>query len=694
MRSYNEATSGFGYKSSMVQKNNLRKGKENELTPKSFHLENQKPTLDKLVPLDPPKSRLPILSKVNQPPDFQKLHQSWQNQFQKGKAVKKKACTRPQPFNFSQKGDRPQVATGTVSPPARNTREPLAEVALGQKNQSKDFAGKGGNAEFKADPAALASILSDVGVPVPATGKLSLAQRVPMRGSLMAQSSNICKNTMVRSSMYAVLRSQSASSNLDRISCFSNMQTKVSDKKPPIFKKNPPLTWHIPDSNLAEAIASNLDDKLQSQENPILQQMNWTANVQTSSMTSPLLQSREVPTVKSTLPHPVTGDVESSALPADKYEKNISEGDYLAGKQDPIKKAGSAPVDFVADSQALASILSHTGVTIGNSGKLSLAQRVPVQSKRVSVKSGMRFWKIGSTSVRLFPCTASSDQSLPTISSDFVTMQATTPNPCYGRMSALAVPIKDIAFSPCRVAKTQTDKSSSGSAKRRRPLYSSAMFSQQYSLKPPFFPKTPRALALERANKKLQADLSDTQDKVAIQLFLDGECPGEPNKKTESAEEADRLKWPEKRNGATLSWNSENNADVSARVSQDLTVHTAMLPPAPLSLSNTADPLVQYPSIVPCIKTSLPLSFLSHPVVQALQPNTLGSYSLPDIARLRIQAAVSAKQRFWETCLDEECAFYTSRGAASSFRNCIDPVSSFLERQDDLHFTPIIPGEL
>ncbi|KAM4045299.1 uncharacterized protein ACNLHF_009108 [Anomaloglossus baeobatrachus] len=478
-----------------------------------------------------------------------------------------------------------------------------------------------------------------------------------MRGSLMAQSSNICKNTMVRSSMYAVLRSQSASSNLDRISCFSNMQTKVSDKKPPIFKKNPPLTWHIPDSNLEEAIASNLDDKLQSQENPVLQQMNWTANVQTSSMTSPLLQSREVPTVKSTLPHPVTGDVESSALPADKYEKNISEGDYLAGKQDPMKKAGSAPVDFVADSQALASILSHTGVTIGNSGKLSLAQRVPVQSKRVSVKSGM-------------------------ISSDFVTMQATTPNPCYGRMSALAVPIKDIAFSPCRVAKTQTDKSSSGSAKRRRPLYSSAMmFSQQYSLKPPFFPKTPRALALERANKKLQADLSDTQssarstvkwaderfpsseslceqepkiDKVAIQLFLDGECPGEPNKKTESAEEADRLKWPEKRNGATLSWNSENNADVSARVSQDLPVHTAMLPPAPLSLSNTADPLVQYPSIVPCIKTSLPLSFLSHPVVQALQPNTLGSYSLPDIARLRIQAAVSAKQRFWETCLDEE----------------------------------------
>ncbi|XP_077153605.1 tastin [Ranitomeya variabilis] len=701
MQSYNDGTYGFGYKSPIVQKSSGKKGKENEPNASArFQPEKQNPTLEKHWPQDLPKSRLPILSKVNQPPDFQKLHQSWQNQFQKGKAVKKKACTRPQPFNFSQKLDRPRVAPDTrpfVSPPARHRREPLAEVTFGQKNRSKDSDVKGGNAEFKADPAALASILSDVGVPVPATGKLSLAQRVPMRASSIAQSSNRCKNTMVRSSMYAVLRCQSASSNLDRISCFANMQPKVSVKKPPVFKQNSLL--HVRDRKLEEPVSSSLDSKLHSQENPVLQQMNRTANVQSSSMNSPLLQSQEVTKIKSTPLHPVTEDVESSVLPADKHEKSTSERNSFAGKQDPRKKAGgAAPVDFVADSQALASILSNTGVTTGNYGKLSLAQRVPVQSKNVTVKSGM-------------------------ISLDFVT----TPKPYYGRISAVAMPIKDIAPSPCRVAKTlTTDKPSSASAKRVPQLYPSAMkFPHQYSTsKRLFFPKTPRALALERANEKLQSELSDTQsstrstvkwaderspseslcerelkiDQVAVQLFLDGECPGEPDK-TESAEESDCFKGSEnlpvgaqKRKEATLPENSDGS-EVAARVSQDLSVHANMHPPAPLSLANTADPPVQYHSMVSSMKTSLPLSFLSHPVVRALQSNTLGSYSLPNIARLRIQAAVSAKQRFWETCLDEECAFYTSRGADRSFRNCIDPVSSFLERQDDLHFTPIIPGD-
>ncbi|XP_073419567.1 tastin isoform X2 [Dendrobates tinctorius] len=673
MQSYNDATSGFGYKSPIVQKSTWKKGKENEPNASCFQPEKHNPTLAKHGSQDPPKSRLPILSKVNQPPDFQKLHQSWQNQFQKGKAVKKKACTRPQPFNFSQKLDRPRVAPDTrpsVSPPARHRREPLAEVTFDQKNQSKDSDGKGENAEFKADPEALASILSDVGVPVPATGKFSLAQRVPMRVSSIGQSSSLCKNTMVRSSMYAVLRSQSASSNLDRISCFSNMQPKVSDKKPPVFKQNSLLRVR----KLEEPVSSSLDGKLLSQENPVLQQMNRTSNVRTSSMTTLPLQSQEVTTIKSSLLHPVTEDVESSVLPAEKtekHEKNTSEGDSFAGKQDPRKKAGSAaPVNFVADSQALASILSNTGVTSVNYGKLSLAQRVPVQSKNVTVKSGM-------------------------ISLDFVS----TPKPYYGRMSAMAVPIKDIASSPCRVARTlTTDKSSSGSAKRVQQLYSSAMkFPHQYSTsKQLFFPKTPRALALERANEKLETELSDTQsstrstvkwaserspseslfereqkiDQVAVRLFLDGECPGEPDKKTELAEESDRFKESEslpasaqKRKEATLPENRDDS-EVAARVSQDLSVHANLHPPAPLSLTSTAEPPVQYPS----------------------------SYSLPDIARLRIQAAVLAKERFWETCLDEECAFYTSRGAATSCRNCIDPVSSFLERQDDLHFTPIIPG--
>lgn len=710
MQSYNVPTSGFGFHSSIVQKTTLMKGKENGLNaPTCLKPGKQKPTMEKLAPRDTPKSRLPVFSKAREPIDFQKLHQSWENQFQKGKAVKKKSCTRPQPFNFSQKRDRSQVTADTGQSvnfhASLRRREPLAEVTFGQK-KPKDADVKGGSEEFKADPAALASILTNVGVPVAATGKLSLAQRVPMRGSSIARSSNICKSTMVRSSMYAVLRSQSASSNLDRMSCFSKMQSKVNDQKP-VFKQNPLLKSHVPESNIKELVASKLGDEQQSQENPVLQQMNRTGHAQTSSVTSPPLQSQAVTAVKST---PANEDGEGTVLPADKCEENTSGVDSSAGNRDPMKKAGTASVEFVADSQALASILSNTGVAIGNCGKLSLAQRVPVQGRNVSLKSV-------------------------TTSSGPVTTQAPTPKPCFGRMSTMPLPMKDVVFSPCRVPKTlMTDQSLSGSAKRVNQLTSSVTkFSQGFSVtsKQPFFPKTPRALALEMANKKLEAELSDTRslvrstvkwadelspsmsetlcdnesqlEKVAVRLFLDGEYPGETDKKKEPPEEPDGLKGSEsltasiqQRMEAVLSKNSLNHTDGAALagVSQDLPIHTNMHPPAPLALTSTAEPPVQYPSIVSCVKTSLPFSFLSHPAVQALKSHTLDSYSLPDIARLRIQAAVSAKQRFWETCLDEECAFYTSRGTVSSYRSCTDPVSSLLERQEDLHFTPIIPGEL
>ncbi|XP_040281472.1 uncharacterized protein LOC120995968 [Bufo bufo] len=493
MQSYNEATLGIDWTSCVLQKNTRMKGKENGLNaPTCLQPGIQKPTAEKLVPQDPLKSRLPLLSKSKNPPDFQKLHQSWQDQFQKGKAVKKKSCTRPQPFNFSQRRDRSQVTTDighSGNPPeSYRRRDPLAEVTVTQKNQeSKDADGKGGSEEFKADPAALDSILSNVGVPV-ATGKVSLAQRVPMRVSSIAQSTNSCKNMMVRSSMYAVLRSQSASSNLDRMSCFSKMQTKATDQKP-VFNQNPLLKSCVPDSCLEGFVASNLGDKLQSQENPVLQQMNQASHTQVSSVTSLPLKSQEVTTVKSTSVPPVTEDAEGSVLPEEKCEKNTSEVESSAGKRDPMKNAGTS-VEFVADPQALSSILSHTGVTIGNCSKLSLARRVPVQAKNVSSKSGMT-------------------------SSGPVAMQATTPKPCFGRISTMAIPIKDIAFSPCRVPKTLlSDMSPSGSAKRVHQLNSSAMKSSQryFSMsKQTFLSKTPRALALEMANKKLEAKLSDTQ---------------------------------------------------------------------------------------------------------------------------------------------------------------------------------------
>lgn len=60
--------------------------------------------------------------------------------------MKKKSCTRPQPFNFSQKRDRSQVTADTGQSvnfqASLRRREPLAEVTFGQK-KPKDADVKG-----------------------------------------------------------------------------------------------------------------------------------------------------------------------------------------------------------------------------------------------------------------------------------------------------------------------------------------------------------------------------------------------------------------------------------------------------------------------------------------------------------------------------------------------------------------------
>ncbi|XP_075055723.1 tastin [Mixophyes fleayi] len=704
MQPVNQAPTGMSNKPSDLKSNSWVKGKENCLSPPTSLQDKQKPTMQKIVLKDPQKSKLPVPSKSRAPPDFQKMHQAWQNHFHKGKAVNKKPCTRPQPFNFSQKGDRFSVRTPTdvgppVNPPASHrVREPLAEVVHGVKNlKCKDVHVKDGSeVEFKADPVALFSILSNVGVPTAATGKLSLAQRVPMRVSSASQPFSNCRNMMFRSSMYTMQSSQTVPSNLDRMSYFSKMHTKANDQKPQC-RQNDFSKSHIPDTSSKEPAASKKDGQLQ--ENPVLQQMNLPPYMQTSGTTTPALATQKVNAVKSA-PLPLnTENVTSAVFPAVKCQKSPLEVNASAENSDPLRNTGdkqnsdAGSGGFVADSQALASILSNIGVTIGNCGKLSLAQRVPVQGTNGILKVGM----------------------------------ATTPKPSYGHVS------KNIVFSPRRVPNTgvTSNQSSAGSARRVHKQQCSIMtFSQPRSVtsKQPIVPKTPRALALENANKRLEAENSDTRtsvratirwmdespssisevvcenepdlEQVAMRLSLDGECPGERDKQTDLNEASDPVKVfnnatvnVQQQMQVVLSENSVTNTEESTAgdiwdASMRMNLH-----PAPLSQPSTSDPCQPSSSCVSCVKTFLPLSFLSHPAVKALQSHYLGPLSLPKIARLRLEATMSSKQRFWDAYLDEECAFYTSRGAASSRRSCKDPVSSFLERQEDMHFIPIFPGD-
>ncbi|XP_053561479.1 uncharacterized protein LOC128652572 [Bombina bombina] len=640
-------------KSSLNQNN---QGKENCLGAPACKLQGKKnPTVQ-----DPKCSRLPVPIKTKPPPDFQKMHQAWQNQFQKGKAVSKKSCTRPCPFNLSQKGDRFRVTQPNdvggpvkttyhqklnVSKPVNPGREPLSDMFSGWNKQGIRLMNSN-DVEFIADPSALDSILCDAGVSraaLGASGKLSLAQRVPMRGSSTSFSFG---NNVVRNSMPVY-------SN-----CFPKLLAQGAVQQ---FKK--PLS----DKSLHQLVAPKQDGILHSQVNPVLQQRN----IQTQ-----LLNSTESDTEKQNIQ--TSGSNKHTVDTENASEKKSSP----VQETGECKESEAGSGNFVADSQALASILSGTGVLAGNFGKLSLAQRVPVHDRKRSLRSSM-----------------------------------VTSNP--GVCTNMTLANKDLFLSPLRVPKITQPMDSPVTSARRVAVSKSAMpFSNTRSTfrRNPVFPKTPRAIALEMANKRLEADSVDLQtpsnpsvkwadmlsfeavseketipDHVVMRLFTDGECPEEVEKDLMFSVEKE-IPTPKSKDVTVTTptsfsvQNIEETAMSEISFANNLPTSQILHPHfTPIDSESAAAVVIPPPACTENIRASLPLSFLAHPALKALPTNTLGPCSLPHIARLRLHATVSAKQRFWETCLDDECAFYTSRATSISNRNNIDdPVATTLERQENL----------
>nr|DBA32944.1 TPA: hypothetical protein GDO54_000688 [Pyxicephalus adspersus] len=623
MQSHNDAPVNAFKKLSVAERNCQMKGKENCLTSLSRLQPNkQKQPVQNAVPQGPQKSKIPVLSKSRAPPDFQKMHQNWQTNFQKGKAVCKKSCTRPQPFNFSQRGERPRVQKTEVknygasssgqsscnSPPSHRSREPLAEV-LSQNKKESSVEKSGSEADFKADPASLASILSNIGVSAVPVGKVSLAQRVPIRAESIAHPMDSSRNPMIRSSVYA------GPANRERMSCFANMTVKANEQKPLLRPQNKTA---LPENTVKEP-AELKKEKLHEQENPVLQQMKPPPHVPTSDKSSCSHPTQEESLAKRT-PLPAITDETSTVLSTPLSNTSATKFKGSREKKDSVKRDTNS-VDFVADSQALASILSNTEMNNNSCGKLSPAQRVPIQGRSSMFKGA----KSGTF------------------------MMQTTPKHANGPVSNVTVPLKDVTFSPCRVPLVTSEKSSGESARRvLQPQSFSVRFSQAYSItsKQPVFPKTPKALALEKANKCHEADKTEIQtsskstvkwadelspsplskvvcenepdlEEVAVRLFLDGEGPGDPEKKKEPT----ALSAPVKSESLPASTPQqkelvqpeahENNAGNFALHSQ---LHIA-------SLSQPSD---SSPRIVPCVKPTVPLSFLSHPAVKAVQSCTLG----------------------------------------------------------------------
>ncbi|XP_078390747.1 uncharacterized protein LOC144672700 isoform X2 [Cetorhinus maximus] len=79
-------------------------------------------------------SRLPIpvkKLKIKSVPDFKKLHQNWDQKFQKKQAIAKKACTQPVPFNFG-------TSRGSKSTPLMSTDQNIQVISVVTRKESAE----------------------------------------------------------------------------------------------------------------------------------------------------------------------------------------------------------------------------------------------------------------------------------------------------------------------------------------------------------------------------------------------------------------------------------------------------------------------------------------------------------------------------------------------------------------------------
>ncbi|KAM9350956.1 uncharacterized protein troap, partial [Symphorus nematophorus] len=131
------------------------------------------------APVRPGVSRLPVLAKslhLQTPSDFSQSHCTWEEKPLAGKAKKKKACTRPVPFNLSQpKSSRTATENQqplTVSQSRTSTcaiqpnNNPQRVSVMKSRQKAAPPTGSVKSVQFSPDSAALQSILQNEGVKV------------------------------------------------------------------------------------------------------------------------------------------------------------------------------------------------------------------------------------------------------------------------------------------------------------------------------------------------------------------------------------------------------------------------------------------------------------------------------------------------------------------------------------------------
>ncbi|KAG6927333.1 trophinin associated protein [Chelydra serpentina] len=403
------------------------------------------------------RSKIPVLSKSRLPQDFQQLHQAWESQFQKGKAAGKKPCTQTCPFNLTRKGDRFHVVpcadtAAAMEPPAGSPeplsrsqpRGPLEEIQLGaaaQKNAPGSSGPSGkevGPVEFVADPVALASILSNVGLGNGTLGvarKPSLARRVPLRGSRGNSVHASGTARTVHGSLYVASGTPALCPDPARTSCFSRLAPK--DAAARATQDPAQHCGLLLKSQQIQALSATLRDlgsRAQPAGHPALQRLgagacrgrphpiatatqcepagsqeaggtrDQSANGRPGSLSDGRATGGQAGTGGKSAARSSGSPSRTDPMGASQTALNIeitgNRGKCLKTRtlaMENVKPTGlrpsrlltvSSPLpaeEFVPDPDALASVLSNMGLShaaLGPTGKLSLARRVPVKGQR------------------------------------------------------------------------------------------------------------------------------------------------------------------------------------------------------------------------------------------------------------------------------------------------------------------------
>ncbi|XP_032068010.1 tastin isoform X2 [Thamnophis elegans] len=611
-------------------------------------------------------SKIPVLSKIRHAPE-------WRQSQPQPYSSKARTCTLAH--------SNPVLELAAGLPHKTPTREPLSDMQLttsGCRNKGDVSHGKEVNSdEFVSDPEALASILSNTGLThqmVSVAHKPSLAQRIPLKGK------KACLSSI--GNAHSSLGTETPAMNPFRMSHISTSASTDMDRP--------------------QSLSLGLNTQQLKTLSTTLK--NWKPGVEKAKANQ--------------LTRTVEGDSSASSLEA-KQPNNVA-GGKLPTQSSVGKKeiAGTSwkEEEFTPDPAAKASILLNIGLShsaFGATGKVSLAQRVPL--KDAQKQSGR--------------CDSVQGEDL-ALSQPRTTVRSAGK---YGRVSCRTTPgpkaLEKLEASGAQQTNTPFGRCSNAEwspygLARRVPITNSQPLRRatwtRHRIRHTACTTDKRVKMMDRVTGQMGAIDSKEEDapvpwgKIAVRLFEEEmaasvkKVPAIPEINKEMGK-LQRIEYLAK----LLQQEMEGDIDYEEtpslkKLHKRLTVHSSPtlgasepeLPSTPLqdpkpSLCEQATDLNNVAvTPAPCSThtTSSQLHVCSSPSPEVvICPSS--SATSRGVAKQRLDHLRTAPLRFHETCLNDECAFYTSRLASLAqplAHRCQEPVAKMLNAHDTMHFTPIL----